>query len=152
MKHWTLKAQQATARAQQQEKPVIVVDSVTSRQHLLPTRGQIQATNYKYVRQPLCQYGRAFHQVNQYPAIDTICWRCHFQHMCGFKLLAVVNVQKNTDYQFLDTITTSQVDTTEAGGSCDGSSSNDLPTKGIENWFRSGHNCHIWNRVFRNTG
>ena len=62
-------------------------------------------------------YGRALHQVNQYSAIDTICRKCHFQHMRRSKLVIAVNVL-STDYKFLDTVTSLQVDTAEAGGSC----------------------------------
>ena len=50
--------------------------------------------------------------------------------MCKSKLASAVNVQ-NTNYEFLDTITSSHVDTAEAGKAVDGSSSNDSPTNGI---------------------
>ena len=39
----------------------------------------------------------------------------HFQHMCRSKSVAAVSVE-STDYEFLGTITSSQVDSAEAGG------------------------------------
>ena len=45
-----------------------------------------------------------------------MCKKCHFQHMCRSKSVVAVNVEI-TDYEFLDTITSSQVGTAEAGGS-----------------------------------
>ena len=118
-----LKPQKATVRAQQQEQPITVVNVITSKQRLPPTRGNYR-NNY---RPPTidkldsqCGWcGRAFHPVNQCPAIDAICRKCqkkgHFQHMCGSKLVAAVSVE-STDYEFLGTITSSHVDSAEAGG------------------------------------
>ena len=112
-----LKSQQSTVRVQQQEQSGTMVDYVESKH-----KSQMPAakSNPHYKSDSRCgRCGRSFHPLYECPARNAVCKKClkkgHFQHMCRSKSLAMVTTE-NTEYEFLGTVTSSQVDTASVGG------------------------------------